>query len=102
MNEMYRGSTPTITIRLPFGPDECDILSIAFGQYGQMLFNKRLPDCIVDGNSATVVLTEEETLMLDPKCDISVQCRAKIAGKNLVSRKRYISVGDIIEDGVLK
>lgn len=61
---MYRGTTPTFTFTLPIECETISMLSVAFKQGGELLFERGLPDVTMSGNVLSCTLTEEETLQL--------------------------------------
>lgn len=61
---MYRGTTPTLTFRLPIDTGSITVLSVAVAQAGQVKIEKALSDVQLDGNVVSCTLTEAETLSL--------------------------------------
>ena len=61
---MYRGTTPTLTFRLPIDTGSITVLSLAVAQAGQVKIEKALSDVQLDGNVVSCRLTEAETLSL--------------------------------------
>lgn len=61
---MYRGTTPTLTFRLPIDTGSITVLSLAVAQAGQVKIEKALSDVQLDGNVVSCTLTEAETLSL--------------------------------------
>lgn len=47
---MYRGTTPTLTFRLPIDTGSITALSLAVAQAGQVKIEKALSDVLLDGN----------------------------------------------------
>lgn len=63
---MYRGTTPTLTFRLPIDTGSITVLSLAVAQAGQVKIEKALSDVQMDGNVVSCTLTEAETCRLLP------------------------------------
>lgn len=106
---MYRGTTPTLTFTLPFPCDQLSIVSIAFAQKkpnyakdAEIVLEKTLCDCQMNGNTLTLTLTEEDTLALDCHCLVEIQLRAKVGDVTMASEIITESVGRILKDGCLE
>ncbi|MBR2706429.1 MAG: hypothetical protein IKE74_04225 [Mogibacterium sp.] len=69
-----RGTTPTITFRLPFQTDQISNCEIYFAQK-TLLFQKNYDDCSFEENKLMVRLSQEETLMLDEGLTLRLQIR---------------------------
>lgn len=69
-----RGTTPTITFRLPFQTDQISDVEIYFAQKS-FLFQKDYEDCSFEENRLSVTLSQEETLMLDAGLSLRLQIR---------------------------
>ena len=62
---MYRGTTPTITFTLPFDGSGITVLNLCFAQKGEVILEKTLQDCVMEGSTLQVRLSEAETLLFD-------------------------------------
>ena len=93
---MIRGTTPTHIFELEISVENIADLEIAYSQNDRVLFYKRKDDCVLDGNTITLSLTQEETFMFDcSKRVVEIQIRIKtIDGK--------VPISDIIIDNVEK
>ena len=101
---MYRGSTPTLTFRLPKDIDlsMVDKLRIDFSQANINIFSKDLSECFINGNDISVKLTEEETLRFDSKKNpVKMQLRIGIGEDRIPSDTLYTMVKDIVKEGRL-
>lgn len=58
---MRIGTTPTITIGLPFDTAEISALELTFAQRGQNVLYKHEDDVTLDGKAVRCTLTQEET-----------------------------------------
>ena len=72
-----RGTTPLITIKLPFEAAELNAGEIRCGQAGRVLFVRSLAACTAEADTLSLFLTEEETLMLDALAPIEAQIIAQ-------------------------
>lgn len=98
---MYRGTTPTLTMKLPFAVGLIKELSIAFSQNGELLLEKTKKDCILVGDTITLNLTQEDTLKLTP---IKVEMQVRIldtSDQAFASKVYMLPVNKILRDGVL-
>lgn len=106
---MTRGTTPTLIFELPFPASQIEVLSIAFSQRqvdepylpAQLVLEKQLSDCTVDGNNISLTLSQEDTLALNSSQDVEIQLRALNGGSALASQIITAPVGRILKDGVL-
>jgi len=69
-----RGTTPTITFRLPFHTDQISDVEIYFAQKS-FLFQKDYEDCSFEENRLSVTLSQEETLMFNEGLSLRLQLR---------------------------
>lgn len=100
---MYRGTTPTFTFKLPFVGEQITVLNVCFAQQGQVVLEKSLSDCVVEGNMVQVMLTEEETLLFDSKKGmVEMQLRVGCGDLRLASNIMQVSVGRILKEGCLE
>ena len=106
---MYRGTTPTITFTLPFEASKIEVLSIAFAQkktpyseHATLVFEKRLSDCVPDGNAVRLTLSEADTLRLECDKEVEIQLRVKYNGVSMASKVYKESVNCILKDGSLE
>lgn len=98
---MIRGTTPTLVFRTSIDCSKLTLLNIAFAQNGKIVLEKNLSQCNIDGNTASVTLTEEDTLLFDYKKKVEIQVRAGCGSTRLASRIIVEDVGRILKDGVL-
>lgn len=105
---MIRGTTPTLQFVLPFAANIIDVLDIAFSQQlqpyapAQIVLDKNLSDCTLDGDTISLVLSQEDTLALSSAQDVEIQLRILSNGSALASQIIAVPVGRILKDGVLE
>lgn len=100
---MYRGTTPIFTFKLPFSGEEITVLSVCFAQQNQIILEKALCDCVVEENTVSVKLSEEETLLFNhEKGLVEMQLRVGCGEARMASNIMIISVKRILKDGCLE
>ena len=98
---MIRGTTPTLQFVLPFAANIIDVLDIAFSQQlqpyapAQIVLDKNLSDCTLDGDTISLVLSQEDTLALSSAQDVEIQLRILSNGSALASQIITVPVGRI-------
>lgn len=68
----------------------------------ELVLEKTLADCRLDGNWLHLDLTEEDTLSLDSHSDLEIQLRVECNGKKMASEIFTTTVGRILKDGCLE
>ena len=74
---MIRGTTPTHIFTLPLETYLIDELKISYAQSHKEILSKSKNDCILEGNTIKVKLTQEETFLFDCEKNAQVQLRVK-------------------------
>ena len=98
---MIRGTTPTHIFTLPFTADQITKLSIAYAQGEDVVLEKVLGDCVLDGNTVSVQLTETDTLKFSDLKQVEIQLRVGIGEARLASNVIYVTVDRLLRDGGL-
>ena len=98
---MIRGTTPTLTFQLPFACSQITALNIAFAQKNQIVLEKTLRDCSMDGRTITVRLSEEETLRFNSSQVVELQLRLACGETKLASNIMKTTAERILKDGCL-
>ena len=97
-----RGTTPHVKITLPFDSSILDVAYISISQDDNVIIEKTLYDCIQDGNTLTVKLTQEDTLKLSSEARAEIQIRARDNdGNAIVSNIKTTYIYKINKDGVI-
>ena len=100
---MYRGTTPTITFTLPIDGSSLTALNLCFAQKGEILLEKNLTDCVLEGNTLRVTLTEQETLQFAAdRGMVEMQLRVGCGATKMASNIMRVSVERILKDGCLE
>ncbi len=100
---MYRASTPTHVFEIPFDASILSNALITYTQCGNVVLEKRLADCVVEGNKLIVRLTQKETNKF--KCNRIVEIQLRVlsaAGEALVSDIFNEPCGRVLNDEVLE
>lgn len=98
---MIRGTTPTLEFILPFDTSLISEAYVTLAQAGDVVLDKPLSECALDGNKMTVKLTQGDTLKLKTGL-IEIQIRAKtIDGDAIASDIILTSAQKILKDGVI-
>lgn len=100
---MYRGTTPTLTFRLPIDTGSITVLSVAVAQGRQVKIEKTLSDVHLDGNVISCTLTEDETLSLTAGASVEakIQLRVGVGEQRMASQIFTVPVERILRDGAL-
>ena len=94
-----RGTTPTITFRLPFQTDQISDVEIYFAQK-RFLFQKDYEDCSFEENRLSVTLSQEETLMFDEGLSLRLQIRFVFTNRAIgATRIVSTSVVGLLKEG---
>lgn len=97
-----RGTTPTHTFTLPLDASLIKAVKIIYAQEDKPIFCKRTADCVINGVTVEVTLTQEETFKFDCKKLVEIQLRAlTVDGKALKSEPIIVTVSKCLDDEVL-
>lgn len=99
---MRRGTTPTHIFKLPFDVSEVKAVRIIYSQDDKEVLIKEKDDLTIDGTTATVILTQEETLKFHCNGYIEIQVRILTDGDIAMASKIIkLLVETCLEDEVL-
>lgn len=99
---MIRGTTPTLTFKLPFAVDQLAYGFVTFAQNDEVIIDRALADCWCDGYEIRLQLTQEETLSMNENLVTEIQIRAKtLNGDVIASNIIRESTERILKDGVI-
>ena len=100
---MRRGTTPTHTFTLPLDVSMLACVKVIYAQGGQVILEKENDGCVLDGNTVTVKLTQEETFLFDcHKKTVQIQVRVlTLGGEALASDVLRVDVEKCLDDEVL-
>lgn len=98
---MVRGTTPENIFKLPFILDDVKSLYVTYSQGDTVVLDKAIDDVIIDGNTITVRLTQEDTLKFS-NAQVNIQIRFKTnQEKAMASNIISTYVNNVLKDGVI-
>lgn len=99
---MRRGTTAIYRIHLPVEEKNVKELEITYSQDGKVILVKGKGDCIFEGQTALVKLTQEETFMFKDNCKAKYQSRLlTVDGSVFGSNVEIIDVKESLSEEVL-
>lgn len=99
---MYRGTTPTLSFKLPFDTSDLSAAWVTLAQDGRVIIDKPMSDCVLEGSVLAVTLTQEETLKLTAENRTEVQLRVKTTdGIAMASTIWRVETEKILKDEVI-
>ena len=99
---MMRGTTPVHTFELPFDTELVSCARVVYAQDEEVVLIKEHDDCILEGNTVTVHLTQADTLKFNCRKAAQVQVRIKTtAGEVLASQVERLPVDRCLDGEVL-
>ena len=100
---MIRGTTPTLSFKLPFQVSELAEYWITISQrYENLIINKTSADCTASGDTITVTLSQNDTLKLIGDKPVYLQIRALTTDDEAIASKMWTCpVEDILKEGVI-
>lgn len=99
---MLIGTTPTHTFGLPFETDVISKIKVTYAQNGRVILEKKDKQCVLDGNTVSIKLTQEDTFLFEYGKNVEIQMRILTAGGDaLASNIRIISVDKCLDSEVL-
>lgn len=88
---MRRGTTPTLKFSLynkdgsNFDTNLVENIRVAFAQKGVLIIEKDTDACDLVGNTVSVTLSQEETLLFDYNAFVEIQLKIKTQGERVVA-----------------
>lgn len=99
---MIRGTTPTHTWELPFDVSLIAEARVLYAQDGKLLLKKTTEDCIMEGKTLKVTLSQEDTLNFDDKKNVEIQLRVLTTDrKSLATTPVKKDIGEVLDDEVI-
>lgn len=100
---MIRGTTPTHTFELPFDVDQIKDIRITYAQQDKIALEKNKADCIMNGKTVSVTLSQEDTYSFVAVGQVEVQVKIlTVDGKVLANPIMWIPVQRILNTEVLR
>lgn len=102
MNEIVRGTTPTISFGLPFSTELIAAGFVTVKQRDEVVVEKELAECRCGGNTLTANLTQEDTLALDVGTRAKIRLVVKTTGGDRLETSDFVArVSDTFKDEVI-
>ena len=99
---MFRGTTTIIEMNLDIDTSLIEKMYVTFVQKNDIKFEKEACDCSFNGTTASVQLTQEETLGLTAGEPLKVQVRCKLTdGSVIASKVEVLRVEDVFNEEVI-
>lgn len=106
---MIRGTTPTLTVRIPVLPSKLDAFYMSFYQevyenyryVNRRYVEKDLSDCTFNDEEKTVsvTLTQSDTLTFDPEKPVLYQVRFRVGNAAYATSMASFAIGDVLKTG---
>ena len=106
---MIRGTTPTITFRLPVLPSQLDACYVSFYQEvyenytyrNRRYVEKNLADCELDDEEQTITITlsQSDTLAFDASKPVLYQLRFRVGNTAYATSMAAFPIGDVLKAG---
>lgn len=77
ISKIQRGTTPTLDFVLPLGSPEIIAGTITLSQRGNAIVKKPFSEWVINGNTISVTLTQEDTLLINTKYPVEIQLKPK-------------------------
>ncbi len=99
---MRRGTTPTICFKIPFQPETISEIWLTLSQRNQEVLTKHKKDMSITEDTASIMLTQEETLLLDDSAPLFIQVRGRLStNEAFASKIKTVRVDSILKDGII-
>ena len=101
---IYGGTTPTHKFTLPIDTEDVSVVRVLYApKAGHPILIKTKDSCTLEGNTVSVRLTQEDTLLLDNEKAVVVQLRVLLNdGTALTSAKHTIKTYECMEEVVME
>lgn len=97
---MTRGTTPTLEFTLPITTNLLSAVYITLAQYKKVIIEKDISNITLSGYTASVKLTQADTLKLKSGAKVEIQIRCKTTtGDAFASDIIVCDAGRILKDG---
>lgn len=99
---IIQGTTPTHFFDLPFSADMVAAARITYKQRDTIVLEKELADCVKNGDTLELTLTQKETLGFEPDISVVVQLHMVAqGGQALASEVMYATVKELLSGRVI-
>lgn len=97
------GTTPELTFNLPFDTSNIKSLYVTIKDKNKrMVLEKTEADCTLSGDTVTLELSQEETLLFEERTKARMQIRVLTKNdKALKSQVFTLDIGELLKEGVI-
>ena len=100
---MIRGTTPKHIFNLPFEASLVKEARISYAQEYETVLTKTEADCVFEGNTITVALTQEDTLLFKKRRKVEIQLRVLTTNNEVMATVPYkVELHDCLTEEVLQ
>jgi hypothetical protein len=82
---MIRGTTPTHVFQLPFETKLLKEVRISYAQDNKIVMEKKTEDCKMEGDTISVTLSQEETLLFSHGSVVELQLKVSTEAGNCLA-----------------
>ena len=87
---------------LPCGEEEIAVMYITYQQDEETVLEKTKEDCVFEGETACLTLSQEDSLKFDPDAEILIQIRIRLTdGRAIKSDIMRAAADRLLKDGVI-
>lgn len=99
---MRIGTTPTHTFTIPISVDMVKAVEITYCQAGNIVLQKYIDDCTLEGNAIATTLTQEDTFKFNHEINVEIQVRVlDLGGAVFASNIMCVDVEKCLSKDVL-
>lgn len=97
-----KGCTAINTFKYPYTEEETAVIYITYQQGGRTVLEFEKDDITFSAGQVSVYLTQEDTLKLASKVNVSIQIRARlVSGDAVKSKETDATVDTLLKNGVI-
>ena len=99
---MYKATTPTFNLTIPYKVDEINNFVLSLVQQGITVLTLTQDDCILEDNKVSFTLTQEQSNIFVHRYPINIQMRIMLnSGKVVASAVEQVDVHRVLNDTIL-
>ena len=100
---MRIGTTPTHTFTIPISVDMVKAVEITYCQAGNIVLQKYIDDCVLEGKTIRTTLTQEDTFLFNHEVHVEIQLRVlDLGGAAFASNIMTVDVEECLSKDVLE
>jgi hypothetical protein len=99
---MIKGTTPTHIFEMSFDTSLIKEVHVLYQQKDELILTKTTEHCVINEDSISVKLTQEDTFCFEENVPVKVQVRISVEGGQVLSSVPIaVGVVECLEDGVI-